>query len=783
MKSNHSPQAIVVAAAAVATGLLMPLAAHAAPAIQEMVVTAQKRETALQDTPISISALGEDQIERDRIQDFRDVAQQVPSMTFTQLQGYTQIAMRGIGVDLTNLASETSVALYEDGVYRGASFLQGTPSFDLERIEVLRGPQGTLYGRNATAGAANIITRRPSASPEANASLTLGSESLVQGSFGAAGPLVEGKLAARASLIYEDRDGYRENLSTGNDVDDNRLRSGRASLWWTPTDQLEIVLRGDYATQDASNGNFQSLASVPSSLGITPENLGGFLTFPDARFGGASLAQVFNLTFPTATRPIVQDPDDLEVRHNVDARRSIEQKGLSLTATWTTDALTAKFIASHRDDSMNFLSDSDGTDALLLTNDARQNNEQRTYELNLSGTMLGGDATWLLGAYYFEDEGQARFYYDLDALQQTYEAIFGLFGPGQAPLPPGSLAAFGVRLKTGQARPEPFLDFRITQESESKAVFGQGTWSATDALRLTLGVRYTTDRKDVHRELTNNLGGVPCNSFTDKEWDQFTGTAIADYRVSDDVLTYLSVSRGYKAGGFNAGQCFAGFNPENLTAYEVGVKSQAFEDRVQLNASVFVYTYKDIQVNRFIQNASSVTNAAEADIRGVELELLALPTEHLTLTGGLTFLDTEYGGGATFSNPISGGDAVNVDGNDLLRSPKWKLYAAVQYAWNLPIGTVTAKVDAAYSDKYYFDVFEASLAGQGEMEQEAYTIANLRLGWESNDGNYHVDAFVENFTDELYSETRQAIGTTGAIIGEFSTPRRYGVRFSARLGE
>ncbi len=757
--------------------------AAAAPAIEEIVVTAQKRETALQDTPISISALGEEQIERDNIQDFRDVAQQVPSMTFTQLQGYTQLSMRGVGTDLTNLAAETSVALYEDGVYRGAAFLQGTPSFDLERIEVLRGPQGTLYGRNATAGAANIISRRPTDDFEANAMVTLGSKALRQGNFGVAGPLIDGTLSGRASVVYLDRDGYRENLHTGNDVDDNNVKGARASLYWNPTDQLEFVLRGDITQQHASNGLFLVLASVPTALGISPSNIGGFLTAPNPDLRGASLADVFGLTFPTATQPVLQDPDDLEVRHNVDAHRTIKQRGFSLTGTWTGDALTAKFIASHRDDSMQFLSDSDGTDLQELTNDARQNNDQDTYELNLSGTLLNGDATWLLGAYYFKEEGQARFYYDLSALQTTFEAIFGIFGPGGAPLPPGSLTAFGTQLKTGTGRAEPFLNFRITQESESKAVFGQTTWSATDALRLTLGARYTTDTKDVHRELTLNLGGAPCDSQSDKDWDQFTGTAIADYRLTDDVLTYVSVSRGYKAGGFNAGECSGAFNPENLTAYEVGVKSQAFEDRLQLNASVFKYTYKDIQVNRFIQNASSITNAAEADIRGLELELLALPTDHLQLSGGLTFLNTEYGGDATFSDPIIGGDPIPVDGNDLLRSPKWKLYAAVQYQWMVPIGTITAKVDASYSGKYYFDVFEATLPNQSEMEQESYTIANFRVGWESNDGNYHVDAFVENFTDELYAETRQAIGTTGAIIGEFSTPRRYGLRVSAHVGK
>jgi iron complex outermembrane receptor protein len=207
------------------------------------------------------------------------------------------------------------------------------------------------------------------------------------------------------------------------------------------------------------------------------------------------------------------------------------------------------------------------------------------------------------------------------------------------------------------------------------------------------------------------------------------------------------------------------------------------DGRLQLNGAVFTYAYDDIQVNRFVNNSSSITNAAEAEIMGAELEFVAVAGAGFSFDGGVTWLKTEYAGGSTFSNPIAGGDLVDVDGNDLLRSPEWKLYLAGQYDLETSFGRIQFRADTAYSDSYYFDVFEASLPGQSEMEQDSYTISNVRLSLESLDERYMIQAFIENIGDELYSETRQAIGTTGAIAGEFSAPRRYGVRLTARVGQ
>jgi iron complex outermembrane receptor protein len=654
----------------------------------------------------------------------------------------------------------------------------------MERIEVLRGPQGTLYGRNATAGAANIVTKQPHETPEANASFTAGDYDLRRVEVGASGPITD-SIAGRASIVYDDHSGYRDNDVLDHDQDAADLKAGRGSLYFSLTDNVELVLRGDYAKQKSTGGLLVTLQESPTPLGISPSNIGGFLTFPDPALGGLSLADVFGLTFPQSSFPsVIIDPEDLDVINEQPNSRKIEQKGVSATLTWESDLMTTKIIAAHRDSMMEFLADSDGTDVQMLTNDALQNNDQTTVEINLSGRAFDDRMDWLVGAYYFQEDGLARFYYDLAALQTTFEAIFGLFAPGgTAPLPPGSLAFFGTRLKTGQGTPAPFLDFRIDQDSESIAGFAQGTYSVTDALRLTLGARYTQDQKEARRQLTSNLGAPPCDSESDKTWDQTTGTAILDYAFNDDTLTYLSVSKGYKAGGYNPGECTGAFKPENLISYETGVKTQVADGLLQLNGAVFFYQYDDIQVNQFVNNASRITNAAEAEILGAELEFVALlGGSGFSVDGGITWLDTEYGGGAAFSNPILGGPAIEVDGNDLMRAPEWKYYIGGQYDWETSIGRFMARVDAAYSDSFYYDVFEASLPNQSEMEQDSYTIANARLSWTSLDGRYEVMGFLQNFTDEQYAESRQAVGTTGAVIGEFSAPRTYGVRLSAHLG-
>jgi iron complex outermembrane receptor protein len=773
----------------VASGLCAGLAPAvlAAPAeIEEIVVTAQKRESALQETPIAITAMTQSQIALNRIEDFSDIALHTPSMSYTELQGFSQIAIRGVGTDLTNLANETAVAMYEDGVYRGATFAQTVPQFDMERIEVLRGPQGTLYGRNATGGAVNIITRMPSFDPEFNASITGGNYDHMRGEIGASGALVDDLLAGRASFVYDSHSGWNDNHTLGDSEGDDSLKGGHASLLFNLSDKSELVLRGNYTRDHGSSGVAIVRELAPNQLGITPANVGGFLTFPQSGLGGLSLAQVFGLTFPQARQPVVVDPNDFDSYTEQPTKNNIKQYGYSATLTHQFDNdVTAKLIVAREDAKWVRYMDVDGTNIQMLTQDGQQSNRQNTAELNISGTYWGGRASWMLGGFYFQEDGNAHFYYDLAALQTTYEAIYGLSpgGPG-VPLPPGSLQVLFPypRLKTGLTSPVPFLDFRGNQNSKSYAGFGQTVIDVVDNLHLTLGVRYTDDTKDMHRELSNNLGGAPCDQRINQDWNETTGQGILSYDVNKDLMTYVSASKGFKAGGFNVAECTGAFDPETIWAYEWGAKSQWFDRRLQLNGAVFVYKYDDIQINRFVLNTSSITNAAKADIYGAELEFVALLGGGFETDGGVTYLNTQYGGGASFSDPILGGPPISVDGNDLLRSPPWKAYWGAQYEWDTGLGRFTLRGDVVYSDSFYFDVFNASLPNQKEMKQDAYTITNAHLQWDSTDGKYSGQLFCQNIGNELYAYSSQAVGTTGAVESQYSQPRTYGLRLSMKMG-
>lgn len=785
--------------AAVLGASALTLSPLAQAVIEEIVVTAQKRESVLQDTPIAITAFDEDSIERNQIQDFRDIALRTPGLVFAQTDAMSIIALRGVGLDITSLGGETAIAAYQDGVYLGQSFTLSMPSFDLERIEVLRGPQGTLYGRNATGGAVNLVTRGPQFEPDANIALTYSDYDHVKLEAGGTTGLSE-TIAVRGSVVYDKRDeGYRDQVAIGGQTDGEESKVGNFSMLIAPSDELDVTLRANFADQETGYGVFENLEFAPAGgTLLTPNNVGGFFTIPDPALGGASLADVFGLDFPVASYGNVpSDPDDMEVSGEFRNKQEFEVWGTSATVEWDVGDVTVKSITAYRDIEWQRLSDEDGTDLQLLTLDGIQSAETLTQEFNISGASFDGDFEWLVGAYYFDEDASAEFLYDLGDFQLFYEALLGLFSTG-APLPPGSLQTLtagnplgqGIGRRQGQNIATPFLHFTMEQDSESIAAFGEGKYHVTDDFALTVGARWTKDEKDVSRSLTSNFvsllapGGLCIDAPSDDDWSEVTGNVIAEYSISPKTLVFGKISSGYKAGGFNPGECSGGFDPETIVAYEAGLKTQFMDDQVQINSAVFYYDYEDIQINRFINNASSVTNAAVAKIFGFESEFIFAPqaAENFRLSGSIGYLNSEYDD-ATFADPINGGPAIDVSGNELVRAPEWKFSLAAQYSFHIEdFGEILLIADAHYSDNYHFDVFEASLLNQSSMEQDSYTVGNVRAAWLSDRGDYEVMLFVENVTDEIFAETRVAVGTTGAVIGQFSAPRTWGIRFSAKFG-
>lgn len=425
-------------------------------------------------------------------------------------------------------------------------------------------------------------------------------------------------------------------------------------------------------------------------------------------------------------------------------------------------------------------------DITYLTDNFKQTNEEWSQEFTLSGSA--GRLDWIGGAYYYQSEIDEAFQFTLPALQATFEALFGLFGGG-GPLPSGSLAAFGTRLD-GLPSAIPFLDFQVIQDLESVAAYGQGTYNFTDRLRGTAGVRWTRDKKDVTQTVVNNIGGDFCRDVDlNDSWSEVTGKVGLDADVGEDHLVYASISRGFKAGGFNGGQCRNPYDPETLLALEVGSKSRLLDNTLQINLAAFYYDYKDLQARLFINNASIVENAADAETYGFEVEWLWLAGANFRVDGSLSLLETEFKDFLSTDplNPQIGsncdatglGCQQDLSGNDLLRSPPVKANLAAEYDIGLnSAGTLTLRGEYAYTDSMYHTVFNNDFA-----KQDDYSLWNARLIWNPAPGSLDgvsVIAFVENAGDEDFVMIHAPNATTGGTLTQYGPPRTWGlqVRYS-----
>ncbi len=747
-------------------------ASYAQPIIEEIVVTAEKRESSVQDTPIAITAFSEDQIVRDRLFDLPSISLKTPNLVFAEVAGFSRITLRGVGTDVPNLA-EAAVATHIDNVYQGQTFTQLTPLFDLERIEVLRGPQGTLYGRNATGGSINLITKLPNQTPEFNAAITLEDFQRTKYEVGGNLPLSD-TTAVRASLTYDDQsEGYRDNIVTGQDSDEAENLSARASFLWDASNSVQVVLRGDFLEAERTGPEFENISFPPNDLGVTPNNPDGLLNIPNPAFGGLTLGQVFGLDVADRVTEVPSDPDDLTVTTNDPLLREKELWGTSATVTWDiNESVSLKSITAYRDAEFGTLQDSDASPTTSIDIFSHTTSEQFTQEFNLSG--LTDNLQWIVGYFYLQED--ANFVADVEFTdQQTlFEALFGLGSIGM-PLPPGSLAA---PMLNGTISAAPFVQFRTDQETTSNAVFAQGTYDLNEQWSLTAGMRWTEDERDVDRTLSSNVAAPCFNNREEESWTETTGTVGVDYKPSNDSLYYGRISTGFKSGGFNVTECTGSFNPETITAFEIGAKNEFFDNRLQVNAAVFFYELEDIQITRFIGTTGVVENAASADLFGVEFEYIALLGNNFRIDGSVSYLNSEYGNTLFGNALLTTVPPVNVGGNDAVRSPEWSATLGLEYSWDLAGGDLNLRGDVNWKDNYFFDVHNATLPGQEALEQDAYAIVNLRLGWTSEDAAWQVQAFVENLTDEIYSEGAQAAGSSGSVLASFSRPRTFGVRLA-----
>ncbi|MBP7337418.1 TonB-dependent receptor [Niveispirillum sp.] len=686
--------------------------------LEEIIVTATKMgDTRLQETPLAITAFTADALERTGIKDVRDLAGSTPNLVVAQNGAFAQLYIRGIGSNNVFAGSDPSTTVHMDGVYLARPAAVFNNFLDVERIEVLRGPQGTLYGRNSVGGTINIVSRLPDNNVKAKAQATIGNYDLYRGEAYVSGPLIEDKLYGSVSIMGSKHDGYFKNVvPSGNDRASEDTWGTRAILRATPNEALEMVFRADYL---ADYGHF---------------------------VGNQALLQPFRPVAGGAVDPVTEairgDWHKVALDSPSDTDRKI--KGVSAEITYSfSDAAVLKSLTAYRKSDLNYITDTDATDLHRQETRQQEYQDQLSEELNLSGRL--DRFKYVLGLYYFDEH--------ID----TFSTV----------------TAFNLNRVTN---PAPTVD------TKAWSGYGQGSFDVTDQFTLTAGIRYTDEKKDFDQYLNiyTLSTGAPLATYPRRYLNQGHYTAWtpkfgAEYKVTDDVMLYASATRGFKSGGFNfsSGNTAQGFAPETLWSYEAGFKTEFADRRVRLNGSAFTYDYKDLQVQSFlVPGVTDITNASDAKVDGVELELTTRPVTGLDIGATLTYLNARYKNYP--QAPIPGtSPAVTIDasGKYLNSSPKWAYMLYGQYNFDVGGGSAFVRGEYGWKDRQYFTVVNDPIQTMG-----SYDLLNASIGFAPEGGNWQVVLYGRNLSDTQYLVST---GTFTAVpSGTPGDPRTYGLRLT-----
>jgi iron complex outermembrane receptor protein len=710
--------------------------------LEEIIVTAQKREQSMQDVGIAITALGEDRLADAQVQNVQDLQGMAPGLTLGESFGFAQIMVRGVGTDNPFAGGDPSVAMHVDGVVTGQSSAQLGSLFDVQRIEVLRGPQGTLYGRNNTGGSINVISNKPTREVSGYGRFTAGSHELLQFEGALSGPLSE-QLLGRMALKIVERGGYGENIFNGDDIDDASRQSVRGQLHWLPNESMDFLLSMEYHREDDNNympryrdGSYLPNPPLPALL---PQPVAG-------------------------TR--ATDPRDINANALLQNER--DQWSLSGTFNWQlTDNFRLTSLTNYQEFEKVPQQDFDFTEVAYYVQSEQFETSQFSEELQLhyDSERLHG----LMGLYYYYEEIKSD-----NRLHQTI------------PVPPCGPATDSV---LSYPITSLCFHFRGAVDAEAVAVFANFTYDITDTISINVGGRYSdetrkgfTDRWVVPAgpNLPNGL------TFADEgSADDFTPTVGLQWRATEDIMLYASYSEGFKSGILLSGQRTPLLNPETIDAFEFGMKGRFLDDRLQLNTAVFFYDYTDLHQGRSVPaGATGFTlvyeNAASAEIEGVEAELTWLVTDQITIDGSLTWLDATFEDYQT-TDPF---DTVfflfglappapleQLSGNNLVQSPEWAWTLRGTYNFATPYNgwNGQAALEAAYKDEVYFTAFNYPALGQ-----DAVTTINANVKFTSADETWSLNLWGKNLTDELIYTGTFIINGSRTNAGMLAPPRTFG---------
>jgi iron complex outermembrane recepter protein len=740
--------------------------------LEEVIVTATKRAEGMQDVPIAISVVSGDRIEQQGVQNLQELSLYLPSVHIGQTNGNNQVFIRGIGSG-NNSGFEQSVGTFVDGVYFGRARNSKAAFVDLLRVEVLKGPQSTLFGKNTVAGAINISSRRPTDELEGYIEGGYNTETEAFTTTAAvAGPLTD-TLRGRLVGKYIDDDGYYDNQDPNGDDPTKEDKVARAWLDWDATDNLTLSLKGEY-------GEFNTKGKLSKIVQSTPtaNSLFGFGDDPNfVKSVG------FNTRQSSSNRPGRDIKDDTDSKIlQVDAVYQMERHSLKSITAWT---------------EYDFQNCVDGDYAPIHFADQceTEDHEQFTQEFILSSD-LGGKLEYLVGAYY------------QDATLKTTTST-ALLVSGVPPIEAGVLARLEGLL--GFLPPSGFADSSILgafhQDTTTWSVFTQVDYDITAQLRIRAGIRYSDDNKDVkNNQFVTTLDGtepaaintiimgpvgfnfrVPYDYQLNRGENHTTGSLNLQYDFNDDIMLYATWANGYKAGGFdesNGLDISREFEDESVEHYEIGAKMELWDNRVRLNTSAFHTSFDDLQVSAWETATFIVTNAGEATSDGIEADIVVAATDNLTLTGAVTWLNAEYDAYADAACTIDQQIALgltnvcrqDLGGSPLQFAPDWS--GNVGFSYDFPLTGDTNLVLNA--DAFYSDATLITPDNDQVGVQDSYWKFNVRLAWEASDGTWMVAVLGKNLTDETtFSWLNDAtlsgtgFGFEQAYFGQIEQPRSY----------
>ncbi|WP_421739286.1 TonB-dependent receptor [Caulobacter sp.] len=766
--------------------------------VDSIVVTAQKREQNLQDVPVVVTAVGAKLLQDTGVKDIKDLTILTPGLTVTSTtsEASTTARVRGVGTVGDNPGLESSVGVVIDGVYRPRNGVSFGDLGEMERIEVLKGPQGTLFGKNTSAGVINVVTKEPEFGFAANAEATVGNFNAHGLSASVTGPLFGTEtLAGRLYVAARERDGYNDVVNgkgpTNRTQDqDQGFYTVRGQLLFVPNDEATFKLIGDYTKRDENCCGAVQIRTGPT-------------------------AGILNLVSGQTALATTADPYARTAYSNRGAPSSIEDKGVSLEGKIDLPVGQLTSVTAIRNWRTDNGQDSDFTTADLAyrNKDGTNFSEFTTFsqELRLAGKT--GNLDWLVGTFLADEklDNGANFRFGND-----YEQYLGRLLSRSAANPAG-IANF-VSILTGRAPNTTFTPGQglldtYTQRAKTVALFTSNTYQFTDAFSLTAGLRYSSDSKTVDSYQTNTDGGVGCGialtpagqariasivgaaatptivgnlclpwanplfngrgthqERKDKEW---SGTIKAAYRFTPEVFSYASYARGYKGGGYNLDRAQSSnglptggtgvlpvldtsFPGEFVDSYEVGLKNTLFNRTVLLNFTAFYQKFTDFQLNTFLGTSFAVRSIPEVTSQGVDADFLWFtPIHGLMVQSGFTYADTKYGKQAIPNDPTNA--LALLPGSRLSLAPKYSASGSLTYEH--PVGeSLKARfnIGAKYSSDYITgsDLFPPKT-------QKAYTVVNARIGLGTQDDRWTAELWSQNLLNEKYTQ----VGFNGFLQG------------------